>query len=77
MSAIEFGLISQTPFVYAAAQPTLAHGSTGLESLSTRYELLAQISRLMASMDPEIVSRDLVAVRFCEHRYVRPSRRRR
>jgi formate hydrogenlyase transcriptional activator len=62
MSAIEFGLISQTPFVYAAAQPTLAHGSTGLESLSTRYELLAQISRLMASMDPEIVSRDLVGL---------------
>jgi formate hydrogenlyase transcriptional activator len=62
MSAIEFGLTSQTPFVYSAGQPTLGHASTGLESLAARYEALAQISRSIASMDPEILSRDLVSL---------------
>jgi len=62
MSAVEFGLTSQTPFVYAAGQPTLAHASTALESLAARYEALAQISRSIASMDPEIFSRDLVSL---------------
>src|SRR5580700_11668005 len=62
MSAIEFGLTSQTPFVYSARQPTLAHASTALESLAARYEALAQISRSIASMDPEILTRDLVGL---------------
>jgi formate hydrogenlyase transcriptional activator len=62
MSAVEFGLTSQTPFVYAAGQPTLVHASTALESLAARYEALAQISRSIASMDPEILSRDLVSL---------------
>src|SRR5579864_5312008 len=62
MSAVEFGLTSQTPFVYAVGQPRLAHASTGLESLAARYEALAQISGSIASMDPEILSRDLVSL---------------
>jgi len=62
MSAVEFGLTLQTPFVYAAGQPTLAHASTGLESLTARYEALAQISRSIAWMDPELLSRDLVSL---------------
>ncbi len=62
MSAFEFGLTSQTPFVYAAGQPTLAHASTTLESLAARYEALAQISRSIASMDPETLSHDLVSL---------------
>jgi len=62
MSAVEFGLTSQTPFVYAAGQLTLAHTSTALESLAARYEALAQISRSIAWMDPEILSRDLVSL---------------
>jgi formate hydrogenlyase transcriptional activator len=62
MSAVEFGLTLQTPFVYAAGQPTLAHSTTGLESLAARYETLAQISRSIAWMDPEILWRDLVSL---------------
>jgi formate hydrogenlyase transcriptional activator len=62
MSAVEFGLTLQTPFLYAAGQPTSAHASTALEALTARYEALAQISRSIASMDPEIVSRDLVSL---------------
>jgi hypothetical protein len=62
MSAVEFGLTLQTPFVYTVRRPTLAHASTGLESLAARYEALAQISRSLAWMDPEILSRDLVSL---------------
>jgi len=62
MSAVEFGLTLQTPFVYAAGQPTWARASTGAESLTARYEALAQVSRSIASMDPEILSRDLVSL---------------
>jgi formate hydrogenlyase transcriptional activator len=62
MSTVEFGLTSQTPFVYAAGQPPLAHASTALASLAARYEALAQISRSIASMDPEMLSRDLVGL---------------
>jgi transcriptional regulator with GAF, ATPase, and Fis domain len=60
MSAVEFGPTSQTPFVYAAEELSLAHPSTGLESLTARYERLAQLSRSIASMTSEILSRDLV-----------------
>jgi formate hydrogenlyase transcriptional activator len=56
MSAVEVGLTSQTPFLVVAGQPMLAHGSMGPESLAARYEALAQISRSIASMDPEIFS---------------------
>jgi len=62
MSAVEFGLTSQTPFVYAVGQPMLADASTALGSLAARYEALAQFSKSIAWLDPEIFSRDLVSL---------------
>jgi hypothetical protein len=62
MSAVEFGLTSQTPFVYPDEQPPIAHPAAGLESLAARYERLAQLSSLIAAMTPEILSRDLVGL---------------
>src|ERR1700752_3087586 len=62
MSAVEFGLTSQTPFVSPAVQPPFAHPAAGLELLAARYERLAQLSSLIAAMTPEILSRDLVGL---------------
>src|SRR5271169_762490 len=62
MSAVEFGLTSQPPFLNTLPQAPLEQLLTGPESLTTRYEGLSGLSRSIVSMTPEILSRNLVAL---------------
>ena len=62
MSAVEFGLTPQPLFPSALSQLPFEHPLTGSEALAARYEALSQLSRSIASMTPDILSRNLVAL---------------
>jgi len=62
MSAVEFGLTSQTPFVYAVSQRPFEQLLTESEALEARFGALSHLSRSIASMTPEVLSRNLVAL---------------
>jgi formate hydrogenlyase transcriptional activator len=62
MSAVEFGLTPQPPFLSSLSQLSFEHSLTGSEALAARYEALSQLSQSIASMTPDILSRNLVAL---------------
>src|SRR2546428_10312809 len=62
MSAVEFGLTSQTPFVYAVSQRPFEQLLTESEALEARFGALSHLSRSIASMTPEVLSHNLVAL---------------
>jgi formate hydrogenlyase transcriptional activator len=62
MSAIEFGLASQRPFLVPLPEASFDQHLTGAESLTERYESLSQLSRSIASMDLEDISSNLVSL---------------
>src|SRR5277367_1926835 len=62
MSAVEFGLTSSTPFVDTLPQLDFERPVTGSHTLIARCEGLSHLSRLAASMTPEVSSRNLVAL---------------
>ena len=62
MSAVEFGLTSETPFVYTLPQLPFEQPLTGSEALAVRYEGLSRLSRSIACMKPEVLSRNLAAL---------------
>src|ERR1700746_194435 len=75
MSAVEFGLASQSRFPHSFSQVPFEQPLTGPEALAARYELLSQLSRSIASMTPEdtsckscCTSTATVSLRFCERR---------
>jgi len=57
MSAVEFGLTSQGPFLY---RPPLERPSMAAEELAGRYEALSQLSRSIASKTLDELSTSLV-----------------
>jgi formate hydrogenlyase transcriptional activator len=61
MSAVEFGLASQTPLVGALSQLPFERPFTGLE-LVVKYQALNQLGRSIASLTIEDISRNLVAL---------------
>ena len=61
MSAVEFGLTLQ-PFINALSQMPFEQPFSGSETLAARCEALSHLSRSVASMSPEILSRNLVAL---------------
>src|SRR5215467_14012462 len=62
MSAVEFGLASQSPFPHSFSPVPFERPLTGSEALSAHYEGLSQLSRSIASMTLEDISRNLVAL---------------
>ena len=60
MSAVEFGLTSQTPFVYEVSQRPFEQLLTESEALEARFGALSHLSRSIASsiasMTPEVLS---------------------
>jgi formate hydrogenlyase transcriptional activator len=60
MSAVEFGLASPRPFLLP--QVPFEQPVTGLEALAARYEALSQLSRSIASMPFDDLSRNLLAL---------------
>ena len=62
MSAVEFGLTSETPFVHTLPQLHFEQSLAGSHMLAARYEGLSHLSRLTASMTPEVSSHSLVAL---------------
>ncbi len=66
MSAVEFGLTSQTPFVYEVSQRPFEQLLTESEALEARFGALSHLSRSIASsiasMTPEVLSHNLVAL---------------
>ena len=61
MSAVEFGLASQTPLVRALPQLPFERPFTGSE-VAIKFQALNQLGRSIASMTPEDLSRNLVAL---------------
>jgi len=61
MSAVEFGLASQTPLVHALPQLPFERSFTGSE-VAVKFQALNQLSRSIASMTLEDLSRNLVAL---------------
>src|SRR5712691_6747975 len=61
MSAVEFGLASQTSLVRALPQLPFERPFTGSE-VAVKYQALNQLGRSIASMTPEDLSRNLVAL---------------
>jgi formate hydrogenlyase transcriptional activator len=62
MSAAEYGLTPQPPFLTPLSRMPYEESSTGAEALTGRYEAVSRLSRAIASMSPEILSRNLVAL---------------
>src|SRR5215470_18043329 len=62
MSAVEFGLASQSPFPHSFSQAPFEQPLAGPEALAAAFELLSQLSRSIASMAPEEISRNLAAL---------------
>jgi formate hydrogenlyase transcriptional activator len=62
MSAVEFGLASPRPFLYPFSQVPFEQPMTGPEASAARYEVLSKLSRSIASMTLEDISRNLVAL---------------
>src|SRR5215510_4109798 len=62
MSAIEFSLASQRPFLIPLPEAPFEQHLTGAEGLTERYESLSQLSRSFASMTLEDISPNLVAL---------------
>jgi formate hydrogenlyase transcriptional activator len=62
MSAAEYGLTPQPPFLSPLSRMPYEQPSTGAEALTGRYEAVSRLSRAIASMSPEILSRNLVAL---------------
>jgi formate hydrogenlyase transcriptional activator len=61
MSAAEYGLTPQPPFLSPLSRMPYEQPSTGAEALTGRYEAVSRLSRAIASVPPEILSRNLVA----------------
>src|SRR5215467_13277497 len=63
MSAMEFSLASQRPFICSLPDATFEQPLTASsEPLVARYEALSQLSRAIASMTLDDISRNLVAL---------------
>ena len=62
MSATEFGLTSQIPFISSLSRAPIEQSLTEWEPLERRFEALSRLSRSAASLTPEILSRNLVAL---------------
>jgi formate hydrogenlyase transcriptional activator len=62
MSAVEFGLTSQSTFLNTLAPVPLEQLLTGPETWTARYEGLSSLSRSVVSMTPDVLSRNLVAL---------------
>jgi formate hydrogenlyase transcriptional activator len=62
MSAAEYGLTPQPPFLGPLSRMPYEQPSTGAEALTSRYEAVSRLSRAIASMPPEVLSRNLVAL---------------
>src|SRR5882724_12323801 len=62
MSAVEFALKPKTPFIHTLPQLPFEKSLTGSDVLTARYEGLFRLSRSIASMTPEVLSRNLVAL---------------
>jgi len=62
MSAVEFGIRPQVPFLHQFPEEQLGQLSTNSNILANRYETLSQLSRLIASMTLEEISRRLTEI---------------
>jgi formate hydrogenlyase transcriptional activator len=62
MSAVEFGLTSETAFVHPLPQMHFEQPVTGSQTLAARYQGLSHLSRSIASMTPDVLSRNLLAL---------------
>jgi formate hydrogenlyase transcriptional activator len=62
MSAVEFGLVPQTPFLHQLPEEQLGQPSMNSHILANRYETLSQLSRLISSMTLEEISSRLVEI---------------
>jgi formate hydrogenlyase transcriptional activator len=62
MSAVEFGLTSETPFVHTLPQLHFEQSLAGSQTLAARDEGLSHLSRSAASTTPDLLSRNLVAL---------------
>jgi len=62
MSAVEFALKPKTPFIHTLPQLPFENSMTGSDVLTARYEGLCRLSRSIASMTPELLSRNLAAL---------------
>ena len=62
MSAVEFGLTQPPSFISTLTQAPFEQLSTGSETLNARYEVLSRLSHSIASMTPETLSGNLVAL---------------
>jgi formate hydrogenlyase transcriptional activator len=62
MSAVEFGLTSQSTFLNTLPPVPLEQILTGPETWTGRYEGLSSLSRSVVSMTPDVLSRNLVAL---------------
>src|SRR5215471_8743083 len=62
MSAVEFGLTSQPTFLSTLSQVQFEEPQLQRETFAGRYEELSQLSRSIASMSPEELSDNLIAL---------------
>jgi formate hydrogenlyase transcriptional activator len=62
MSAAEFGLASEAAFVHTLPQMHFEQHVTSSQTLAARYQRLSHLSRSIASMTPDVLSRNLVAL---------------
>lgn len=62
MSASEFGLSAQTPFIGDMSPASFEQPSAGPEALERRYRALSNLSRSVALLTPEALSLNLVAL---------------
>lgn len=62
MSAVEFGLMSQSAFVNVPQEVPFEKLPMGSHTLTIDYQRLTQLFRSIASMTPEILSHNLVAL---------------
>ena len=62
MSAVEFALTPQPPFLGTLPSQSFEPPFTASESMAAGYEALSELSRSTFSMTPEVLSRNLVAL---------------
>src|SRR5882724_8943809 len=62
MSAVEFALTHQPPFLSTLSPHPFEQPVTGAEALAARYEGLSQLLRSTVGMTPEALSHNLIAL---------------
>ena len=62
MSAVEFALTPETAFLHKLPQMHFGQPVTASQTLAARYQGLSRLSRSIASMTPDVLSRNLVAL---------------